>query len=414
LQSLINKEHILKYDNLAVKEFYCNDEKAASTGEYILSFEERHIKVSRIAKAIVEKFDGKSSLLEIAEKLNAEGINCSSEDIRQFVDKILIPNGLLVGTEGGSPKGTNAMLWARLPIVESKRFEPIFKVTHYLFNKWLVVLMIIILTGTAIFNVFNIITADHVISRVNTLFIIFISYLSLALHEIGHASAAYHYNVKCGKMGIGMYLFSLVFFVDVSNTWKLDSKKRIVVDFGGVYYQLLITVPLMVAAIVNDDVGYSVAAISITLLTATNLLPFLKLDGYWILVDWLHVDNLSVNAYKVVRRAITGKVTCSRSYLMCSIIYVISFIAMMGMAIYSIIKVIVSRKWIIDQINELSALFSSGRYSEFFGVLNNLIIFLVPLLFLVVMLYKVSISVLKGVVGGMIRVNHGESTKKNT
>lgn len=393
----------MKYDNLAVKEFQCNDEKAASTGEYILSFEERHLKVTRITKKIIEKFDGESSIEQITHKLNDEGIECSEEDIIQFVDKILIPNALLVGSESKAPKGTNAMLWARLPLVESSRFETIYKFTHHFFNKIFVVFMTILLIGSAIFNIANIITSDNLVSNVNTVFIIIISYTSLAIHEIGHASAAYHYGVNCGKMGIGMYLFSFVFFVDVSNIWKLESKKRMVVDIAGVYFQLMTTIPLMIAAIVSGNVGYSVAAISVMLLTITNLLPFLKLDGYWVLVDGLHVENLSVNAFNVCKGAIVGKVKCSRTYLICSILYVISFLAMLTLGIYSVIKVIASRNWIIEQIKELVDLFGSGKYGEFFSILNNLVIFLIPLLFLVIMLYKIFSSVIKGFVSGILK-----------
>lgn len=391
----------MKYDYLTIKDYNCNDEQVSSNGEYIISFENRSLKVSLTAKRIIDKFDGKSSIDEILQSLASDGISFSNEDLIKFVDQVMIPNGMVKGFDGEVGKNTNSMLWARLPIVESHKFEPIFKVTHFLFNKWVAIIVIVILAGCAIFNIGKILMSNQVVRQVNSVLIILISYISLAMHEIGHASAAYHYGVRCGKMGIGMYLFSMVFFVDVSNTWKLDSSKRVVVDLGGVYFQLFVTIPLTIAAITTKNVGYSVAAVSIMVLLSTNFFPFLKLDGYWLLVDLLHVENLSVNAFKVVKEAITGKIKCSKTYLVCSILYVISVVVMMTLGLYSAGKVVISMEWISCQIKELGSLFVQEQYGEFFGLINNLVIFIVPLLFLFTMIYKVFVSLIKGLVVGM-------------
>lgn len=396
-----NEAQILKYDYLAIKDYNCNDERVGSKGEYILSFENRSLKVSLMAKKIIDRFDGKSSVDEILQSLALDGISFSNEDLIKFVEQVMIPNGMVKGIDGEVGKSTNSMLWARFPIVESQKFEPIFKFTHLLFNKWVAIIVMVILAGSAIYNIGNILTSHQVVRQVNSVFIILISYISLAMHEIGHASAAYHYGVRCGKMGIGMYLFSMVFFVDVSNTWKIESSKRVVVDLGGVYFQLIVTIPLMIAAITTKNVGYSVASVSIMVLSSTNFFPFLKLDGYWLLVDLLHVENLSVNAFKVVKEAIVGKIKCSKTYLICSVLYVVSFVAMMTLGLYSAGKVIISREWISCQIKELGSLFVLEKYGEFFGLLNNLVIFLIPLLFLFTMIYKVFVSLIRGLVVGM-------------
>ena len=40
-------------------------------------------------------------------------------------------------------------------------------------------------------------------------------------------------------MGVGLYLFRPVFYTDLSNAWKLNRKKRIVTDLGGIYFQVI-------------------------------------------------------------------------------------------------------------------------------------------------------------------------------
>ena len=59
-----NEAQILKYDYLAIKDYNCNDERVGSKGEYILSFENRSLKVSLMAKKIIDRFDGKVVLMK--------------------------------------------------------------------------------------------------------------------------------------------------------------------------------------------------------------------------------------------------------------------------------------------------------------------------------------------------------------
>jgi putative peptide zinc metalloprotease protein len=115
--------------------------------------------------------------------------------------------------------------------------------------------------------------------------------LSVTFHELGHVTAAKFFGAKHGGIGGGFYLFSPVFFADVTDIWKLPSRKRIVVNLAGIYFELIICSIYVLAGLYFHLPFLSVIAIFIVFNTLLNLNPFLRSDGYWILTDILEIPN---------------------------------------------------------------------------------------------------------------------------
>lgn len=65
------------------------------------------------------------------------------------------------------------------------------------------------------------------------------------LHELGHSTASLRHGIQPGKIGFGFYLIFPVLFSDVTKSWLLPRRKRLVVNAGGVYFQLIVNVLLM-------------------------------------------------------------------------------------------------------------------------------------------------------------------------
>ena len=63
-----------------------------------------------------------------------------------------------------------------------------------------------------------------------------IKFFSTTLHEIGHATATSFFGASHGGIGGGFYLFSPVYFADVTDIWRLKKWQRIVVNVAGVYF----------------------------------------------------------------------------------------------------------------------------------------------------------------------------------
>ncbi|MBQ4633265.1 MAG: hypothetical protein IJB46_07980 [Prevotella sp.] len=163
---------------------------------------------------------------------------------------------------------------------------------------------------------------------------LFMAFSSL-VHEIGHAAACRHYGVPHGNIGLGLYLNLPVFYTDVTHVWKLSRQQRCVVNFGGVYFQMLLLIPLLTAAIIggNGLLDYMILLINFNF--ALTLNPFFKFDGYWMMTDILGVANLRKKGnewIKYVVNKIRGKEISVRPYILS-----LSPWAKCGLAIYTIV-----------------------------------------------------------------------------
>jgi putative peptide zinc metalloprotease protein len=117
--------------------------------------------------------------------------------------------------------------------------------------------------------------------------------VSMLAHELGHASACAHYRVPTREIGFGLYWVYPVFYSDVSEAWTLNRRQRVVVDLGGVFFQLLAGAAYLE---LYRHTGWEPARIAFvgTLSIAIFILvPIFKFDGYWLMSDALGVVNLS-------------------------------------------------------------------------------------------------------------------------
>lgn len=122
------------------------------------------------------------------------------------------------------------------------------------------------------------------------------------IHELGHLSACRRWACPHGAMGFGLYFFSPVFFADVTSTWRLKRWQRIVVDLGGIYLELLSIPILWVLFLLTDDYTYLMAIVATDMVILSNLEPFMKLDGYWLLSD-AGIPNLHLRMMDIIKQS---------------------------------------------------------------------------------------------------------------
>lgn len=115
---------------------------------------------------------------------------------------------------------------------------------------------------------------------------------SVLVHELGHASAAKRFGAETGTIGVGLYLVFPAFFADVSDVWRLKSRQRLLVDIGGVYFQLLVGVAYYLAYLQSGQRVFVWALLAIVVMVVFSLNPLFKFDGYWMVSDALGIPNL--------------------------------------------------------------------------------------------------------------------------
>jgi putative peptide zinc metalloprotease protein len=125
--------------------------------------------------------------------------------------------------------------------------------------------------------------------------LVFLFVVSL-LHELGHATAAYKNKIVPAEIGTGLYFLFPVFYADVTETWRLNPRKRLMVNLGGVYMQVLVNIGLIIFILSGSGGVHREFIVQIiianTFSIGVNLIPFLKLDGYWLVADLFNIPNL--------------------------------------------------------------------------------------------------------------------------
>lgn len=107
-------------------------------------------------------------------------------------------------------------------------------------------------------------------------------------HELGHATALSRFRQPPGTIGFGFYAGILpVFYADLSYSWRLCIRDRIVVSLGGVYFQLIFSTLIIGISTIWKIDFLLAAGLSSAVLALFQLMPVARSDGFWILADLL-------------------------------------------------------------------------------------------------------------------------------
>lgn len=394
----------MEYDYLKIKNYSGRVENNQTEIYYVLSFSnQHHVKVSETTKKIIDLFDGNCTFEQIKERIISIGIMINDEELKKFIKKTLVDKAMLEGTNYIKKNG-NTMLWLKIPLIESDKLKAIFNVLKYLFNYKAMVLCIILIIISCTYSIYKVTAETPNVKEMNSLMVFVLGYLSLFLHEFGHISAAYRCNIRAGKIGIGIYMITPVMYVNMTNAWRLDSRKRVLIDLGGMYFQSLFTVPITICAIVSGNNMYYICSILIVAMTLYNMIPFLKLDGYWLFCDYFKLDNVSVKAFRLMRNVIKDFVTKDglekgegkrerKIYYIFSFIYSFSILFMVGVGF--ICAVITIRNWdtVICLLHEIVLNIKAGNITYALNGLNNVLVYLIPIIFIGIMVIRTIIKV---------------------
>lgn len=154
------------------------------------------------------------------------------------------------------------------------------------------------------------------------LYVVGAMFVSTLLHELGHGMALSYFGGTPRRIGIMLFYLSPAFFCDVTDGWRLSSRKQRVlvalagplvhVALGSIALTLQTLLPessVKDAAVLYGLICYAVAVL--------NLFPFIKLDGYVALmsaVDIPHLRKKSLNALgEIVSSRVLGSQTTFRS-----------------------------------------------------------------------------------------------------
>lgn len=132
------------------------------------------------------------------------------------------------------------------------------------------------------------------------------------VHETGHAAACAYGGGRPGAIGFGVYLLFPAFYTDVTDSYRLSRSGRLRTDLGGLYFNVLCLIPLSAGYLATGSGILLVAVLMMHVEMAQQLVPAVRLDGYYVLADLAGVPDLFARVGPVLRSLRPGVATDPR------------------------------------------------------------------------------------------------------
>ena len=213
------------------------------------------------------------------------------------------------GIIGERKKEKKNLLFYKVPVFNPDRL--LTKINELFFqNRIINYCLLIFITLTIIlgfiqfsFNFFEITTSflkgfgfkEYVLFYIATIGTVF-------LHELGHAIVCKHYNGKVDEIGFLLIFFSPALYCDVSGIWAFEKKKhKIFTLLAGILVQLIMFAVMTILYVVyfNDSNWLATFICWNLMMIFSNIIPVIKLDGYWILSNLIEIPNLYEKSLKL-------------------------------------------------------------------------------------------------------------------
>jgi putative peptide zinc metalloprotease protein len=125
-------------------------------------------------------------------------------------------------------------------------------------------------------------------------------FISILIHEAGHAFTTKHFGRDVPRVGVGWFWFGPIAYVDTSDMWLEGRWPRIAVSLAGPYTNLVAGSLAALAAWFSANPALAAAlwqfALVSYIMVLVNLNPLMEFDGYYILSDLLERPNLRPRA----------------------------------------------------------------------------------------------------------------------
>jgi len=140
------------------------------------------------------------------------------------------------------------------------------------------------------------------------LLLLTVGFISGIWHELGHSTACRYGGASPGRIGMGIFLIWPCFYSDVTDTYRLGKRGRLRTDLGGVYFNCIGVLVLSVAYAVTGFEPLLVVIMYEQLEILIQGLPFLRLDGYYVVTDLVGVPDLFGRIIPILKSLVPGAV----------------------------------------------------------------------------------------------------------
>jgi len=276
------------------------------------------VQVSWLLHLVLSGIDGCRTISEIAARVTADfGRTVSVGNVEYLLANKLAPLGLLAvgaGAHQGAAAGQDQALLAlklHRTLVPAARVQHIANLFRPLFNPVVVAAMLagLIASDAWLIRGGRIESAllYMLLNPVLILLVLGLAVLSMLFHECGHAAACRYGGARPGIIGVGFFVIWPAFFTNVTDTYRLGRAGRIRTDLGGVYFNAVFALGLVGAYLATGYAPLVAALFLVHMEMIQQLMPSLRLDGYFILTDLIGVPDLFKRIVPILQSMIPGR-----------------------------------------------------------------------------------------------------------
>lgn len=247
---------------------------------------------------VVEQASGEQTLEEIAAGVTeSTDWLVSADNVRQLIQAKLLPMGLIAAADGTIAFRGGAGDRARSPLAVNMRMktigprfiDPITRVLQVLYAPAVLIPILVVIAIAHWWLYFVHGVGGSILEALYTpgLLPVVLAILLVAgvFHEFGHASALRYGGGAVRGMGAGIYIIYPAFYTDVTDSYRLGRWARVRTGLGGFYFHLIFALGLMGLYLASKQEFLLFVVFLINLDIIRQNIPFIRLDGYWILAD---------------------------------------------------------------------------------------------------------------------------------
>lgn len=357
--------------------------KESNTDRFVLQSENKYFSINELLFEILSEYkinpDYEKISLSINKKFHQNDLT-NQEFIENSIDQV---KKMIEDSSKKSDKKT--YIHNKFNILRDSAGDRVYNVLSFLFKKNLFYVAFLFLSAISIAffytNKIGIIESlvhfQKNFTWLNMMIYYVIFFFIIFLHEIGHATASYSFGAKPKEIGFGLYFIFPVMYTNTTNAWKLDKMKRIIVNLGGIYIQLIVNLILIVLYYFSPFQNFTLSLLIMnTASIITSFNPFFRYDGYWIFSDYFQIQNLREKSTNLINNLMKNPLKTVTSSQKSLLIYSIANVFFWAYVYYAVGKYIILRSASLHEIigtgNFLSFDFLKISFSMVFVLLGML------------------------------------------
>ncbi len=287
----------------------------------------RFFRIGEVEHFIARQLDGATPLDTVGQRAEERfGASLAPEALQKFIAE-LRSRGLLKGEPAGAalPQHAEGRIRGNLLYLRFKAFDPdrvlegMLRRARWLFTPAFVTSCAVGFLAALGITVASASELARDLQALSLFESVLLAWLTLAgviaIHEFAHGLTCKHFGGRVHEMGFMLLYFQPALYCNVSDAWLFPERaKRLWVGFAGIYAEVTIwALATFLWRVLDPHTTVSQMALVVMATTGIrmlfNLNPLLKLDGYYLLSDYLELPNLRPRAFADLRarfRALWG------------------------------------------------------------------------------------------------------------